>query len=60
MPDADRAGVVVYVDLDALVEAAGADFSAEDLKAIGPLAAIGLTVTSEDGQSTFRLRVTTD
>ena len=60
VPDADKAGMVVYVDVNALVEAGGDEFSAEDLKVAGPLAAIGFTVTSQDGQGTFRLRVTTD
>ena len=60
VPDADNAGMVVYVDVNAMVEAAGDEFSAEDLKVAGPLAAIGFTVTSQDGQGTFRLRVTTD
>lgn len=53
VPDADRAGLIVYADLPAVVSL----FSPEIAALLGPARSAGLTVATEGGAQYLRLRV---
>jgi hypothetical protein len=60
VPDAARAVVVGYVDVEAALAAYGADVPADDRADLEALSAVGLTVVAaENGDSELRLKVTT-
>ncbi len=63
VPDADSAGVVAFVDFDALETAVTSNGSSSDeavAATLGPLKALGFSVTYEGTVGTFSLRITTD
>lgn len=60
VPDAGKASVVAFADIAGLVAAYGDQLSAEDRAGLAALKSFGLAVvTSADGTSTLRMRLTT-
>jgi hypothetical protein len=58
VPDADRASVVAYVDVERVLATYGTGVDG-DLTALRPLRAVGLAMTATDDGTTTTLRITT-
>lgn len=59
VPDADRAAVVGYVDVQRVLETYGRSADADTVDALKPLRAVGLSVSTGSDSATLTLRVTT-
>jgi Protein of unknown function (DUF3352) len=59
VPDWAEAGLVGFADIDGLVGQYGQEISAQDRANLTPLHAVGFSVGSQDGTTSFRLRLLT-
>jgi hypothetical protein len=57
VPDADRAGVLVYVDIARAIEVSGEDLG-EDAQDAAALQSFGLTSSGDRSDGAFRMRLT--
>jgi hypothetical protein len=57
VPDADRAGVLVYVDIPRAIEVSGEDLG-EDAQDAAALQSFGLTSSGDRSDGAFRMRLT--